>query len=98
MEDKLDRMWEEKAIEHLPQKFRCAFGSLAKDNFCFQCSYFEMYQKGKTPHLELQKPSLLPDLKTDTRLVDTAYSSPRLYPKVGKTMMKYYENRMKTVE
>lgn len=87
-EDKLYWVYEENAIEHLLWKSRCAAGRLV---FAFYGDILK-YLKEKLHHLQLQKSSILPDLKVDTRVVETAYSSLRLHPKVEKTMMKYYEN------
>lgn len=92
MEDKLYWVWKEKAIEHLPWKSRCASGRIL-----FAAVIFLNISNEKSLHLQPQKSSILPDLKVDTRIADTAYSSQRLYPEVEKTM-KYYENRVTEVE
>lgn len=76
--DRLYWVWEEKAIEHLPWKPRCASGRILP---AFYGDIFK-YIKEKSFHMQLQKSSILPNLKADARIVDTAYSSQRRYPEV----------------
>lgn len=58
--------------------------------FPFYADILKYIKKGRHSIYSYKSPHYCQNFKTDTGIVDTAYSSLRLYPKVGKTMMKYH--------
>lgn len=88
-------VWEEKAIgTSAMKKFRCASESFSQRSF--ELSMTVIWNMSKKRRSICSYKSL--QYCQNTKIVDTTYSSLRLYSKVRKTKMKYYENGMKTVE